>query len=116
MQQDPRFSTAAKEALACVLLTIANFIWWYGFAYGLGSGPAGSYTPILGLPAWFFMSCVAGVPVFGVAAWGMVRFWFTDVDLDPDDPGDQIGRIDLGESVNPAKNRNNHSQDQGIQS
>ena len=117
MQEDPRFRIATKEALWCVLLTLANFIWWYGFAYGLGSGPAESYDAILGLPAWFFMSCVAGLPVFGVAAWVMVRFAFTDMPLNPGDLIDPIDRIDVGESVNPVNlvnkvtNQKNHPQD-----
>ena len=86
MQQDRRFRVAAREALFCILLTVANFIWWYGFAYGLGSGPSESFTLFFGLPAWFFMSCVAGLPVFSLLAWAMVRFAFTDMPLDPEEP------------------------------
>jgi uncharacterized membrane protein YhdT len=88
MQQDPRFGIASREAIFCILLTLANFMWWYGFAYGLGSGPAESFTFIFGLPAWFFMSCVAGLPLFGLLAWIMVRFTFTDMPLDPESPKD----------------------------
>jgi len=86
MQQDRRFRIASREALFCTLLTVANFIWWYGFAYGLGSGPAESFTFVFGLPTWFFMSCVAGLPVFSLLAWAMVRFAFTDLPLDPEEP------------------------------
>ena len=90
-EPDKRFAIANREALFCLLLTIANFIWWYGFAYGLGSGPVEKFTYIMGLPAWFFLSCVAGFPIFAVLAWLMVRFFFTDIPLDPIDPEDRKG-------------------------
>ncbi len=86
LETDTRFIIANKEALLCLALTLANFIWWYGFAYGLGSGSVEHYTYIMGLPTWFFFSCVAGFPVFAVLAWLMVRFFFTNLSLDPHDP------------------------------
>ena len=88
---DKRFTIANKEALFCLALTLANFIWWYGFAYGLGSSPIEEFTYIMGLPAWFFLSCVAGFPVFAVLAWLMVCFLFTDIPLDPIEPEDTKG-------------------------
>ena len=57
---DPRFKIAHKEAWIGVALAIIHFLWWYGFAYGIGSNKVEQYTYILGLPAWFFYSCVLG--------------------------------------------------------
>ncbi|SDY07385.1 Uncharacterized membrane protein YhdT [Evansella caseinilytica] len=59
--QDARFKVANREALIGVGLVVVNFIWWYGFAYGLGSKPVEEYRYVFGLPAWFFYSCVLGL-------------------------------------------------------
>lgn len=79
---DPRFKIAHREALIGVALAIFNFIWWYGFAYGLGSKPLKEYKYVFGLPAWFFYSCVLGFIVMAVLVTLVVKFWFVDVSLD----------------------------------
>ena len=65
-----------------VVLLIANILWWFGFAYGLGSRPVEQYSYVLGLPAWFFYSCVLGYVVFSLASYLAVRFFFKDIPLD----------------------------------
>lgn len=80
--EDPRLAQCNKEALAIVVLLIANILWWYGFAYGLGSGPVEHYTYLFGLPAWFFYSCLLGYLVFSLASYLTVRFFFVDISLD----------------------------------
>lgn len=52
---DWRFKVANREAWIGVALAAINFLWWYGFAYGLGSGPVSEYQFIFGMPAWFFL-------------------------------------------------------------
>ncbi|WP_082235444.1 YhdT family protein [Halobacillus massiliensis] len=79
---DPRFRIAHREALIGVGLVIFNFIWWFGFAYGLGGKSPDSYSYILGLPAWFFYSCVLGFIVMAVLVTVIVKFWFVDVSFD----------------------------------
>ncbi len=78
-QKDHRFKIAEKEAWIGIGLVLFNFIWWYGFAYGMGSGPAEEYTYIAGLPAWFFYSCVAGFLVMVVLVTIAVKFFFKEV-------------------------------------
>jgi len=79
---DRRFIQANKEAVIAVALSLAYFIWWYATAYGLGDAPVSEYTYVLGLPAWFFYSCVAGFLLFAVLAALMVRFLFQEVSLE----------------------------------
>ena len=65
VKEDPRYGQARKEALCTIALAAANFIWWYAFAYGLGSRPVEEYTYV-----WFllvFLSCVVGFLVFSFA-------------------------------------------------
>ncbi|WP_347862357.1 YhdT family protein [Salimicrobium sp. PL1-032A] len=84
-KQDPRFKIANREALIGIGLAVINFLWWFGFAYGLGSKPPEEYNYILGLPAWFFMSCVGGFLLMSVLVIFVVNVFFTDVSLDVED-------------------------------
>ena len=98
VKEDPRYGQARKEALYTIALAAANFIWWYAFAYGLGSRPVEEYTYVWGLPSWFFWSCVVGFLVFSFAAWIMVATYFKDVPLDSH-PGGASSQRAPGEGV-----------------
>ncbi|KKK38576.1 sodium:pantothenate symporter [Mesobacillus campisalis] len=82
--KDPRFKIAHREAWMGIILVIINFIWWYGFAYGLGSGPVENYTYVFGLPAWFFYSCVAGFILMVILVSFAVKFFFKEVPFEDD--------------------------------
>ncbi|MBR3118074.1 MULTISPECIES: YhdT family protein [Oceanobacillus] len=81
-QDDYRYKIANREALIGIGIVIINFIWWYGFAYGLGSKNPAEYTYILGLPAWFFYSCVLGFVVMVLLIWLVIKLFFIDIPLD----------------------------------
>lgn len=81
-QGDPRFIIAHREALIGVSIVIFNFIWWFGFAYGLGSKPEAEYTYILGFPAWFFYSCIIGFIIVALIVLIVVKFLFVEVKLE----------------------------------
>ncbi|MEH7376606.1 MULTISPECIES: YhdT family protein [Neobacillus] len=76
---DKRFKIAHREALIGIILVLINFIWWYGFAYGLGSAKVEQYSYIYGLPAWFFYSCILGFIVMVILVIFAVRVLFKDV-------------------------------------
>ena len=78
-KNDSRFLQANREAYALY------FLWWYLTAYGLGSDSPDNYSYTLGMPDWFFYSCVLGYPVACLLVWGLVRFFFKDMPLDDDD-------------------------------
>lgn len=82
---DYRYKIANREAWLGVGLALINFIWWYGFAYGMGQKDPAEYTFIFGLPAWFFYSCVVGLLVMIVLVTVVVKFFFVDIPLDEDD-------------------------------
>lgn len=84
-KDDYHFKIANREALIGVGLVIFNFIWWYGFAYGLGSKDPSEYTYIFGLPAWFFYSCVLGFIVMSTLVTVIVKWWFVDIPLDDEE-------------------------------
>ncbi len=76
---------ANREALIGVGLVIFNFIWWYGFAYGLGSKDPDEYRIIFGLPDWFFYSCVVGFIVMVVLVIIVVKAFFVEIPFDYED-------------------------------
>ncbi|MFS0749128.1 YhdT family protein [Oceanobacillus sp. 1P07AA] len=82
---DARFNVANREALIGVGLVIFNFIWWFGFAYGLGSGDPEDYSYIFGFPAWFFYSCILGFIIMVVLTVIAVKFFFKDIPLDDEE-------------------------------
>lgn len=90
---DKRFKIAHREALIGVALVVINFAIWYGFAYGLGSGDPTQYTYVLGLPAWFFYSCIAGTVFMIVLIWIVMKVFFKEVPLDDEEEHDEcIGK------------------------
>lgn len=89
-QKDPRFKIAMKETWFGVGLVIFNFIWWYGFAYGLGSRPISEYSYVFGLPAWFFYSCVLGFIVMLILVVIVIKFWFKDIPFEEDTEGEKL--------------------------
>ncbi|GGP15058.1 YhdT family protein [Oceanobacillus neutriphilus] len=82
---DKRYKIANREAWIGVGLVIFNFIWWFGFAYGLGSKSPESYHYIFGFPAWFFFSCILGFIVMMALTVFVVKFFFKDVSLEAEE-------------------------------
>ncbi|MGB3260780.1 YhdT family protein [Paenisporosarcina sp.] len=84
-KQDPRFKIAHREALIGVALAVVHFIWWFGFAYGLGSRPVEEYTYIFGLPDWFFYSCVVGFILICITVILLAKFVLKEVSFEEED-------------------------------
>lgn len=81
-EQDKRFKIAHREALIGCALVIFNFVWWYGFAYGIGSKDPYEYTYILGFPAWIFYSLIVGTLLMMIIVSIVAKFFLTEVPLD----------------------------------
>ncbi|WP_243292324.1 YhdT family protein [Bacillus sp. FJAT-47783] len=77
--KDKRFVIAHREALFGIVLVVFNFLWWFGFAYGLGSKDVSNYQYVFGFPAWFFYSCIVGFIVMLILVIVVVKKWFTEV-------------------------------------
>lgn len=87
--KDRRFKVANREALIGVGLALFNFIWWFGFAYGLGDRSPEDYTYIMGLPSWFFYSCVVGFLIMSLLVILVVKFLFIEVPLDEEEGSEE---------------------------
>ena len=84
-QLDKRFKIAHREAIIGIILVLINFIWWYGFAYGLGSAKVEQYSYIFGLPAWFFYSCILGSIIMVILVIITVKVLFKEVSFDEEE-------------------------------
>lgn len=84
-----RYRQADREALFTLGVYAFFFLWWTLFAFGLGSGDPEQYAYVMGMPAWFFYSCVLGYPAVTAVLWVVVRALFKDMPLD--DPGADRG-------------------------
>ncbi|WP_200868652.1 YhdT family protein [Bacillus cihuensis] len=89
--KDKRYKIAHREAKIGVVLVVINFMLWFGFAYGLGSGDPASYNYVFGLPEWFFYSCVLGFIVMFFLVVYSVKFLFKEVPFEEEEErGDQV--------------------------
>ncbi|WP_416150385.1 YhdT family protein [Salipaludibacillus sp. HK11] len=86
-----RFKIAHREAWIGVSLAVINILWWYGFAYTLGSKPPEEYTYIFGFPAWFFWSCIAGFAVMVMLVMIVVKFVLVDMSLEDEEDNTNDG-------------------------
>ena len=71
-----------KEAIITCILYLFYFCWWYFFAYIYEASPN---KFILGLPSWFFYSCVLGLVVINILVFIAVKCFFKDIDLNQED-------------------------------
>lgn len=99
-KNDHRFVQADREALWALAAYALYFLWWYLTAYGLGDGDPSGYGYTLGMPDWFFYSCVLGYPVACLLVWGLVRLCFKDMPLDAADAQTEegVGRVTGGQA------------------
>ncbi|KPH75005.1 YhdT family protein [Oceanobacillus caeni] len=74
-----------REALVGVGLFLFNFVWWFAFAYGLGSKDPSEYSYVFGLPSWFFYSCVLGVIVMSILVIIIVKGFFKDIPFEDEE-------------------------------
>lgn len=70
-----------KEIFWTVILYVFYFVWWYFFAYYFGEGDVSDYKYVLGLPEWFFYSCVLGLVVINVLAFIVIKLFFKNMPL-----------------------------------
>ena len=71
-----------KEVIITCILYIFYFLWWVLFGLGLGSKDTKDYSYIMGLPDWFFLSCVMGFIVFSLLVYIVLKLFFKDIPLD----------------------------------
>ena len=71
-----------KEALITIFLYFLYFLWCYYFAYIYPPKNVEDYKYVLGLPDWFFYSCVLGFVLVNLLVYIVVKFFFKNIDLE----------------------------------
>ena len=82
LMNNKRYKQADREALITLGVYAFFFLWWTVFAFGWGGGDPENYSYVLGMPSWFFYSCVLGYPVVAVVLWVVIRLFFVEMPLD----------------------------------
>ena len=54
----------SKEVKISVVLYVCFFLWWYFTGYGFAGLSSKANTIVMGLPLWFFLSCIVGYVLF----------------------------------------------------
>lgn len=70
-----------KEAIITIILYLIYFLWWYYFAYIFPTENVEDYKYILGMPEWFFYSCVVGLILINFLVFLATKFLFKDIDF-----------------------------------
>lgn len=79
--EDPRYKRSKMEAKQGVALGALNLILWFVFGYGFSRGPVEEYTYVLGLPLWFFLSCIV-TPIIMIILVFVLTSRMTDMPLE----------------------------------
>lgn len=84
-EHDPRYRVSVREAWICIGYWLSFATLSTGVAWGIaGNRDPADTTYIMGFPDWFFWSGIVLVAIFStIVPVIMVRFFFTEVDLDP---------------------------------
>ena len=86
MDKDSKKSNISKQVNKEVLITIGlyliYFIWWQYFAYEYSSDNVEEDKYILGLPEWFFYSCVVGLVLINILVYICIKFFFKGINFD----------------------------------
>lgn len=81
LSEQERSRQIRKEVRYALFLYLAYFVWWLVCGYGLGMAGSQKGIYILGLPTWFFWSCVVGYLWFCIAVVVLVKHCYRDFDL-----------------------------------
>ena len=74
-----------KEVVITIILYLIYFIWWYFWGYIYENITPSEYKFILGLPRWFFYSCVVVLFLINILVFLAVKFFFKDIDLNQEE-------------------------------
>lgn len=85
-EEDVRYRQCGKEMWLSLGFFLVNVLVTGGLAVALGYGkPAEEVRLVAGLPVWFWYSGVVGSVVLMIVAFLMVKLFFEEMPLGPDD-------------------------------
>lgn len=78
----------SKEVKISVVLYVCFFLWWYFTGYGFAGLSSKANTTVMGLPLWFFLSCIVGYVLFCAASIIICKKFFKEFSLEEEE-GDE---------------------------
>lgn len=81
-----------KEVFITIILYLLYFAWWYYFAYEYSSDDVEKYKYILGLPEWFFYSCVVSLVLINILVYICIKFFFKEIDFEKYDKNNNLDK------------------------
>lgn len=83
-EEDPRYRIAQRESLLCVGYWVVFTAGTVAIAWLMGYQDPSEINFIAGFPDWFFWSVIAFTGFMAIVVpYIMVKFGFTDIDLEP---------------------------------
>jgi uncharacterized membrane protein YhdT len=83
-EHDPRYAISLREMWICIAYWAAFTAVMVSVAWAIaGNRDPAETTYIMGFPDWFFWTGIVTVAVFSIIPFFIVKFLFTEVDLEP---------------------------------
>ncbi len=97
MTEKEKYQQCNKEAIITLIVFTAYAIWWYFTGYGLNDKGVDAYPWVMGLPMWFFLSCIVGWIGITITIFLVVKFVFKEIDMgeEADRPSRSIDEEEL---------------------
>lgn len=81
MTEKEKYKQCDKEALITLIVFFAYFIWWWATGYGISDKGVDNSPWIMGLPLWFFLSCIVGWILCIIVITILVKTVYVDMDM-----------------------------------
>jgi uncharacterized membrane protein YhdT len=81
MTEKEKYKQCDKEAIITLVVTTIYALWWYFTGFGLNSLGVDALPWVMGLPMWFFLSCIIGWVGISIIIFFVIKFFFKNMDL-----------------------------------
>ena len=98
MSYKEKFVQMNKEAKATWIAAAIIIAFWWITGFGI-YGASGATTTILGMPAWFMVSCFGSWFLSIALVWFLITKVFVDFDLDDEMPMTDVSNKDHKEDL-----------------
>lgn len=81
MTEKEKYQQCNREAIVALIVYTGYMIWWFVTGYGLNSLGVDALPWVMGLPMWFFLSCIVGWILCVVVVAVVIKKYFRHFDL-----------------------------------
>ena len=81
MTEKEKYKQCDKEAIITLIVFTLYAIWWYVAGFGVWSLGVDALPWVMGLPMWFFLSCIVGWIGFTIIIYIVIKVFFKEIDF-----------------------------------